>query len=196
MAGVRSDGTRNTVIVVDMLKGFCNMGNLANPRTARIIPNIKKLLEQKVLKAGWGVIFLKDCHKPNDKEFGVFPPHCIKGTKETEIVDELQPLADYWALVVIEKTRYSGFFKTGLEDILSLWCGETGEIIVVGVCSDICVLHTVADLRNRDYNVTVLEDCVETFDAPGHSAEGTNQWALRHMSDILGAKIKKLQEVI
>lgn len=191
MARVRSDRTKNLVIVVDMLKGFYNMGYLANPRMAGIIPNIKKLLEQKT-EAGWGVVFLRDWHKPNDREFEVFAPHCVKDTEETEIIDELQP----FAYLVVDKTRYSGFFRTDLEHILFVWCEKMGEIIVVGVCTDICVLHTVAGLRDRDYDVAVLEDCVETFDVPGHSAEEINKWALHHMKYILGAKIKKLQEVI
>ena len=28
-------------------------------------------------------------------------------------------------------------------------------VIAVGICTDICVMHTVADLRNRDYRVVV-----------------------------------------
>jgi nicotinamidase-related amidase len=56
---------------------------------------------------------------------------------------------------------------------------------VVGVCTDICVLHTVADARNRDYNVEVPAECVASFDAQEH------QWALRHMEKILGAKITR-----
>ena len=60
---------------------------------------------------------------------------------------------------------------------------------MVGVCTDICVLHTVADLRNRDYLVTVRSDLVETYDAPGHPAEQINAWALAHMRDVLGARV-------
>ena len=53
----------------------------------------------------------------------------------------------------------------------------------MGDCTDICVLHTVADLRNRDYKVEVPADCVASFDPEQH------QWALDHMDKILGAKI-------
>src|SRR3972149_1360408 len=55
------------------------------------------------------------------------------------------------------------------------------KIIVVGVCTDICVLHTVADARNRDYLVEVPTDCVATFDEEAH------RFALNHMKRILGA---------
>lgn len=61
---------------------------------------------------------------------------------------------------------------------------------VVGVCTDICVLHTIADLRNRHYPVVVRRDMVETCDAPGHDGDEINAFALSHMRDILGAGIE------
>ena len=53
----------------------------------------------------------------------------------------------------------------------------------MGDCTDICVLHTVAGLRNRDYVVEVPADCVASLDARQHA------WALDHMEKILGARI-------
>ena len=53
----------------------------------------------------------------------------------------------------------------------------------MGDCTDICVLHTVAGLRKRDYAVEVPADCVASFDPEQHA------WALGHMSKILGARI-------
>ena len=61
---------------------------------------------------------------------------------------------------------------------------------VVGVCTDICVLHTVDDLRARGYEVVVHQDLVETFDAPGHPAEEFNRFALAHVRDVLGARVE------
>ena len=60
---------------------------------------------------------------------------------------------------------------------------------VVGVCTDICVLHTVADLRNRDYPVVVPRGLVETYEAPGHDADEVNRFALAHLHDVLGARV-------
>lgn len=57
------------------------------------------------------------------------------------------------------------------------------NIIVAGVCTDICILYTVANLRNRDYTVEVMADCVASFNEEGH------RFALKHMKKILGAKI-------
>lgn len=176
---------RRAVIVVDMIRGFCETGNLASPRLAGVISCIRDLLERE-LERGAELIFLADTHGEDDPEFEMFPPHCIDGSGEEEVVAELQPYLERAALV--EKTRYSGFHETELEQELERI--EPEEVIVVGVCTDICVMHTVADLRNRDYPVKVVRDCVETYDTPGHVAEHINEFAISHMRDILGAKIE------
>lgn len=172
------------IIVVDVLNGFTREGPLASDKCAEVIPNIKKLLEKEE-KEGSKIIFLADNHDRDDLEFKIFPPHCVKGSRESEVVDELKPFLKNG--ILIPKKRYSGFYNTNLEQILKETNPE--KVIVVGVCTDICVLHTVADLRNRDYEVEVPKDCVETYDAPGHSAAEIDRFSLDHMRDILGAKI-------
>ena len=79
---------------------------------------------------------------------------------------------------VVRKRRFSGFFGTDLDRALAALAPDVVEVI--GVCTDICVLHTVADLRNRDYRVVVPGDLVETYDAPGHDADEANRFALAH----------------
>lgn len=172
------------VIVVDVLNGFCREGNLASPRLARVIPCVEGLLKRE-LAGGSRLIFLADTHEPDDPEFEMFPPHCVAGSGEEEVVDELKPYVDRGTLV--PKSRYSGFYDTNLEQLLSQIAPE--EVVVAGVCTDICVMHTVADLRNRGYRVTVPRNCVETYDAPGHGGDEVNGFALAHMRDVLGARI-------
>lgn len=142
----------------------------------RIIPNIRRLLEEEKAK-GSHIIFLADSHDPDDEEFQMFPPHCIRGTEEAEIIPELREFADE----VIPKTRFSGFYGTNLDERLREL--NPDKIIAVGNCTDICVMHTVADARNRDYPVGVPADCVATFDQEAH------RFALQHMEKILGAKV-------
>ena len=121
----------------------------------------------------------------SDREFEVFPVHCVRGTVESEVVPELQPLLSKATL--IRKRRYSGFFETDLE--ARLRAAQPEQVTVVGVCTDICVLHTVADLRNRDYRVVVPAAAVETFDAPGHPGDDVQRWALAHLTGVLGARV-------
>jgi nicotinamidase/pyrazinamidase len=176
---------RKVIIVVDMLNGFCRVGNLASPRLDSVTRPISGHLEREEAH-GAKLVFLVDTHTPEDAEFAMFPPHCIRGSGEDEVVPELAPFAARG--VVVRKSRYSGFYGTALDEIL---LGLRPDVVeVVGVCTDICVMHTVADLRNRDYPVVVRRDMVETYDAPGHDGDKVNGFALAHMRDILGARVE------
>jgi nicotinamidase/pyrazinamidase len=173
------------LIVTDVQEGFTRLGNLASPDCTAAIPRVRRLAEAE-LASGTAVVFTKDSHVENDLEFRMFPPHCIIGTDEQHLVAEIRDLEPD-AAAVIEKRRYSAFFDTGLEQVLD----ELGpdEVHVCGFCTDICVLHTTADLRNRDYDVVVRSEACETFSAPGHDHREVNRWALGHMEKILGARV-------
>jgi nicotinamidase-related amidase len=173
------------LMVIDTQEGFTRQGNLASDTCTAAIPRIRAIVEQD-RSEGTPVIFTKDSHRDGDPEFEMFPPHCIVGTPEHELVEELRELEPD-AAAVIQKTRYSAFHKTELDQVLKEL--NAGEVHVIGLCTDICVLHTTADLRNRDYAVVVHEDGVETFDAPGHDNEDVNRWALSHIESILGARV-------
>ena len=173
----------NVVLVVDMLRGFLEPShdgeshNLYSGDEARqIIPNVRRLLEVERAR-GSHVIFVADTHDPDDSEFEIFPPHCIRGTAENEVIPELRSVAGE----LLPKNRYSAFFNTALERRLAELKPE--RVILCGVCTDICVLHTAADARNRDYRVEVPADCVASFDAEAH------RWALKHIREILGATV-------
>ncbi len=170
----------NAVLVVDMLRGFLEEGYplYCGARARRIIPNIQGLLERE-LAQGAKVFFICDHHDPDDLEFKMFPPHCVAGTAEAEVIPEL---AKYHG-EVIPKKRYSAFFDTPLEQKLKELKLE--KIIVCGVCTDICVCHTVANARNRDYPVEVPADCVASFDEKAH------HFALEHMEKVLGADLTR-----
>ncbi len=172
----------NAVLVVDMLKGFLEEGYplYCGEQARRIIPNIRELLQQELAK-GSKVFFICDRHDLDDLELKMFPPHCVSGTEEAEIIPELR---DYPG-EVIPKNRYSGFFKTVLDERLQAVRPE--KLIVCGVCTDICVMHTVADARNQDYAVEVPTDCVASFNEEGH------RFALDHMDKVLGAKLVSLE---
>ena len=169
----------NAVIVIDMLRGFLEEGHplYCGLGARTIIPRVAALLAREE-KKGSAIFFIADCHGPDDPEFNVFPPHCMMGSAEAEVIPELY---HYAASTTITKQRYSGFFETTLETTLKKI--KPDKLIICGVCTDICVMHTVADARNRDYAVEVPADCVASFD------EEENRWALKHMERILGAKV-------
>jgi nicotinamidase/pyrazinamidase len=172
------------VLVIDMLNGFCREGSLASPRLDSITAPLREHLEREAA-AGSHIVFLADSHAPDDPEFAMFPAHCVEGSGEDEIVPELAELAA--AGTVVRKHTFSGFRGTELDEVLDRLAPD--EVEVTGVCTDICVLHTVYDLRVRGYEVVVRAGLVETYDAPGHEADEVNRFALAHIRDILGAKV-------
>ena len=176
---------RRAIVVVDMLVGFCRRGSLYSPRYDRIVPHLLERLEAAEA-TGVPIVFLVDTHAADDPEFATFPRHCVEGSGEDEVIPELKPFADRGT--VVRKRTFSGFHETELDGVLARLAPDVVE--VVGVCTDICVLHTVAGLRARGYEVLVHDDLVETYDAPGHDAEEFNRFALAHMRDVLGAKVE------
>ncbi|NOX62808.1 MAG: cysteine hydrolase [Chloroflexi bacterium] len=170
----------NLVLVVDMQNGFVDpAGTLYGGEAVReIIPRIRHIIESEKAR-GAAIVFTADTHDPDDLEFRMWPPHCVRGDWETEIIPELADLAR--DARIQEKRRYSAFFETDLEAYLQRVRPE--RVIVTGVATDICVMHTVADLRNRDYEVIVPADAVASFDPEAHA------FALKHMEKILGAQV-------
>jgi nicotinamidase/pyrazinamidase len=176
---------RTAVIVIDMLVGFCKHGNLFSPRYAPLIPRLERHLAEAEA-AGAHVVFLADTHAADDPEFRIFPPHCVEGSGEEVVVPELAGFVERGTLV--RKHTFSGFRGTELDEVLRRLAPARVE--VAGVCTDICVLHTVYDLQVRGYEVVVRRDLVETYDAPGHDAAEFNRFALGHIRDVLGATVE------
>jgi nicotinate phosphoribosyltransferase len=168
------------VIVSDMLRGFLEEGYplYCGIEARRIIPNIQKLLERE-LEQSSKIFYLCDQHIPDDPEFKMFPPHCIEGTEEAELIPELSQYAGE----IIPKRTFSGFYNTPLDKKLKAIKPET--IVVCGVTTHICVLNAVIDARNRGYEVEVPIDCVASFDKKAHF------FALDYMEKVLGAKLIK-----
>lgn len=167
------------LLVVDMLADFVEPGGrlFCGEDARTIIPRVAELVEAARL-AGTPVIFIVDSHLPGDAEFAMFPPHCIHGTHGAGVVEELRPRAGER---VIPKRRFSGFYGTDLD----LTLRELGidDLILTGVCTNICILYTAADARMRHYRVTVPRDAVASFDQDAHN------WALRQLETVLGATV-------
>jgi len=170
---------KTALIVADMLNDFLDpKGSLYVGAQAReIIPFIaQKLAEFRA--AGGVVIFVCDAHAPHDREFRLFPPHAVKGTWGAQVIPELPPApGDYQ----VEKTRYSAFARTNLDELLKQ--EEVTEVQVVGVLTSICVLETVKELFDRDIAAVVYRQGVADADPEAHA------FALKHMQRVLGARV-------
>ncbi len=171
------------LLVVDMLNDFIreNGALYCGPAANKIVDKVTELVH-RFRNQNQPVIFIMDAHEPDDIEFNRFPAHCVKETPGAEIISELQPYTTAGTGVYkVTKNRYSGFFNTNLENILSEIQPDT--VHVCGVCTNICVLYTVEELCNRDYKVVVYREGVASFDVKAHD------WALGQMETVLGAQI-------
>ena len=81
------------------------------------------------------------------------PAGLVRDSWDAAVVEELQPTSDE---VVLDKTRYSAFYDTDLEERLS--AEGVDSLIVCGVTTNICVESTVRDAFFRDIRPIVPED--------------------------------------
>jgi nicotinamidase/pyrazinamidase len=178
--GPGAPGPREALLVIDMLNDFVlESAPLEVPAARGIIPAIRDEID-RARKEGKPVIYLCDRHRPDDEEFARFgwPAHAVRGTKGAEVIEELAPAAGD---VVIEKTTYSSFHGTDLDDVLRRM-GVT-DLKLTGCVTHICVLFTASDAVLRGYGVSVLEKGVAGLEKSDHDA------ALRIMRSVLGVKI-------
>lgn len=175
---------KKAVIVVDMLNDFVT-GPLGGDRARGTVEPISKLLEAARAK-GIDVIYTCDAHLPGiDKELELWGEHALAGTEGARVIPELAPrTGDY----VIPKRRYSGFFETGLRLLLEEL--GVGTLIVVGVYTDLCLRHTVADAFNWGYRLQIPAEGTNAF------TEEAYQGGLKALKEVYGAKISPLAEVI
>ena len=87
--------------------------------------------------------------------------HNLAGMPGCTVLPELLDSRD---TVVDTKRRYDCFVGTDLDFMLR--ARGVNTLLVTGVNTNSCVLSTVAAACSKDYAVVVVEDCVDTMDAP------------------------------
>lgn len=152
-------------------------GKLYVPGAEKRLPNIQRLTDA----ARQGRVFLVshgDFHTPNDPEFKVFPPHCVKGTPGSELVPEAitekvvrvanEPDAripddlSAYQQILLEKQTLS-IFESRHADELVQKLGKQAEFVVFGVVTEYCVGFAVKGLLERGIRVAVVQDAIETL---------------------------------
>jgi nicotinamidase-related amidase len=168
---VGGEPERVAVISIDVINGFCKSGPLASERVGRIARPVADLFEWAYALGVRSFALTQDTHDPQAPEFQFYPPHCIRGTAESEAVDELKALPFFDDVAVFPKNSINSHFGTGL----GVWVKERPSVdrfIVVGDCSDLCTYQAAMQLRleanaeNLARRVIVPADVVDTFDTP------------------------------
>jgi len=157
------------LIVVDMVNGFVKEGILHDDKIADIIPRqieiIKKHHEEGAL-----IIFIKDTHKKDAVEFKRFGNtyHCVEGTREAELVDELKVFENTENTIAIQKNSTSFMEAPKFREVVKE-LENVKEYHVIGCCTDICDfngtmgLANYCDEWNRDVEIYVHQDAVATY---------------------------------
>jgi len=160
---------KKCLIIVDMVNGFVREGILHDKEIEIIIPRIKELIQENKKENGL-TIFIKDTHEENAVEFKRFgnTKHCVKGTSEAELVDELKIYENTEDTISIEKnsTSYmeSPMFRKIIKELKNL-----EEVNVVGCCTDICDFNGTMGLANyfdqwnKDVEIKFHQDAAATY---------------------------------
>ena len=175
--------TSNTaLLVIDMQNGFCHPeGSFAQLGLDVTLPNRAiqgcRTLVDAARQNGVPVVYTRYVYRPDYRDGGVLVQDLLPaladvkslaaGTWDAEIVDELTPQPEDF---VVDKNRYSAFYGTGLEPILTSL--GVGNLVICGVTTNMCVETTARDASQRDYRVFVVSD------ATGELEESRHQMAL------------------
>jgi ureidoacrylate peracid hydrolase len=192
------DTPRTAVIVVDMQNDFGAKGGMFDLAgidismiQAAAEPTAKALASARA--SGMKIVYLKMAFRPDLSDVGpsdrarlrrskfafgkpVSVPDggegriMIRDTWNTEILPALKPQP---ADKVIYKHRFSGFYRTELDDVLA----QSGikYLIFTGCTTSVCVESTLRDAMFRDYDCVVLADC--TGEPIGHGLPRSNHEA-------------------
>ena len=178
------DNMKKLLLIIDMVNGFTKEGALADKNINHINDNIIKLIKE-FKENNNDIISIQEGHTENSKEFESFPKHCILGTEEAELIDELKPYEKDMKL--IRKNSTSGFVTEEFQKYLKENEKNLEEITITGCCTDICIINFAIPLKNyineHNLNISVVvpKNAVETYDAPNHNREEYNEMAFKLM---------------
>jgi nicotinamidase-related amidase len=185
---VHGEPERVAVISVDVINGFCYEGPLSSPRVANIVEPITGLFNKSHVAGARNFILTQDSHTSDSVEFESYPPHCIRGTAESETVAAFKQLPFWNLFQVMPKQSIHSAIGTGLDAWLDAH-PEVNTFITVGDCTDLCTYQLAMHLKlravaaNRKARVILPVDCVDTYDLPVSIAKEIG--AAPHDGDLL-----------
>lgn len=170
-------GQTPALVVIDMQngfvdeRGFMNKIGLGYEDVAACVAPIQRLVAA-ARAAGLPVFYTRTWLSPDYSDGGLMIARwpamaevgaCKADSWDAQIVDELAPAPGER---IIDKTRYTAFYKTTFEQQLV----ELGvdSLIVCGCTTEICVESTVRDAFFRGLRITVAEDAVAASSRQNH----------------------------
>jgi nicotinamidase-related amidase len=162
------------LVVIDMLHDFLDSWEAV--RRQKLVSSINELVGG-MRNLGHPVVWVRQEFEPDlrdaFREMKVKGIRItIKGTEGCEIVPELAMAPSD---VVIIKKRYSAFYGTNLDETLAQL--RPDAIILAGINTHACIRATAIDAYQRDWNVILALDCVDSYDQEHHEV------SIRYMKD-------------
>ncbi|SFX53955.1 cysteine hydrolase family protein [Ruminococcus sp. XPD3002] len=156
------------LIVIDMQNDF-TVGVLGNPQTAAVTEKVVRAIEDFRSKEKDGqIIATLDTHYENYMETqegkNLPVPHCIKGSEGWKLVPEVDKALGENCLRLEKKTF-------GAIDLPEKIADGAEEFIIMGVCTDICVISNAMILKAAfpEIPVRVISDCCAGVTPESHN---------------------------
>lgn len=180
--------SRTALVVVDVQNDFADpKGNLFVEGGDAVVPRVNVEV-MRAMSAGAFVVYTQDWHPEStphfDKDGGIWPVHCVKGTWGAEFHPGLEVAGPVVQKGSNGEDGYSGFTmrdpETGAEIPTALRQmlveREIEKVVVVGLALDVCVKATALDAAD-DFRTSV----VASASAPVELQPGDGQRALAEL---------------
>jgi nicotinamidase-related amidase len=166
------------LIVVDMLRDF--LDSWEPDRRTELVESINQLVG-RMRSLGRPVVWVRQEFEPDLRD--AFPEMkekgirvTIRGTAGCEFIADVA--IDPADLIIVKK-RYSAFFATNLQEVLTRLQPDT--VILAGINTHACIRTTAIDAYQHDWSVIVAADCVDSYDREHHDI------SLRYIKDKIAA---------
>ncbi len=171
------------IVMVDMINGFAKYGPLSSPYVDNMIPQIGRFLDEAIVR-DIPIISYRDAHPDDTAEFRFFPPHCLDGSGESDLVPELERKE----LIDIKKNSTNGFLAQNPLTVISK-PSSIKSVLVIGCVTDICIRDFATTMNkyfqeiNQKADVILIENLIDTYDIEGiHDRQSEHLLALYQMS--------------
>ncbi len=179
------------IFVVDMINGFVKEGDMSDYAIFDIVEGIQQLLDYSSPS-----VFICDGHTLDCKEFNSFPIHCVKGTEESAVIDELLP----YVKTKFYKNSTNAFTAKEVYHFIEENIQQYRDIVIVGCCTDICILQLALSINTYlnennliDHRVLAPINLLETYHIDAlHDAMKFNEMACTLMQ-LNGIHVVELQ---
>ncbi len=164
---------RKALVIIDVQNDFCPAGALAVPEGDKVVPALNKYIEI-FFKEKNPIFATRDWHPKKTKHFasagGVWPDHCVKGTKGAGFHPDLKVPQ---SAVIISKgmdpksdsySCFQGYDSKGRDFLTLLRKLKIEELYMGGLATDYCVKASVLDALKNGFKVKLLIDAIKGVD--------------------------------